>query len=112
MYKTNEIEFEKFLLLLFAVLCFINIIGTNNIEKYIKTNDNKYINKSNNIFLLTLIIYIYFFIRNFNEYQNSKEKEKKDYRIKVIGSSFLIAGILCLLYFQSKQHKFIGTTAP
>lgn len=116
MYKTNELEFEKFLLLLFAALCFINIVGTSDTEKYLETKDSKYINKANNIFIFTLsitfLIYVYFFIRNYKAYESSNTNQRDIYRIKLLGSSFLIAGILCLLYFQNKQVDFIGTSVP
>ena len=113
---TKELEFEKFLLLLFAALCFINIKGTSIQEEYLITNDKKYEKKANNVFLFTLsitfLIYIYFFIRNYKAYEQASIFEKRNYRIKVLGSSFLIAGILCLLYFQSSRNSFIGTSAP
>lgn len=111
---TKELEFEKFLLLLFATLCFINIKGTSIQEKYLDTGNKKYENDANNIFIFTLsitfLIYVYFFIRNFKAYENASEDEKRNYRIKVIGSSFLIVAILCLLYFQCSRNNFIGAS--
>ena len=113
---TKELEFEKFLLILFAALCFINIKGTSMQEEYLITNYKKIEKKANNIFIFTLsitfLIYIYFFIRNYKAYEKASIDEKSNYRIKVIGSSLLIDGILCLLYFQSSRNSFIGTSAP
>ncbi len=38
-------------------------------------------------------------------------KKKKLYEIKLLGSAFLIAGVLLLIYFQTHQNDFIGSPA-
>ncbi len=109
--EINRLNFEDFLWIIFAILCFLNVYGDYNEKEYLKTNSNIFKNKSNYIFELTitvtLFIYIYFFIRNYKFYQKSEDKNL--YSVKVFGSIFLIVGIICLLYFQNKQTSFIGS---
>lgn len=111
--ELNRLKFEDFLWLLFAILSFANIGGDHNEVEYLKTNNNTFKSKANHIFettlTITLLIYIYFFIRNYNAYKKSTDKEL--YKTKLFGSSLLIAGILCLLYFQKKQTSFTGSPA-
>lgn len=38
-------------------------------------------------------------------------EEKKLYSIKLFGSSFLLAGTVLLLYFQTHQDTFVGSPA-
>lgn len=111
----NDIErlnFENLLWIIFAGLSLLNILGDYNEEKYLKTSNNKFKNDSNIIFEFTLIvtffIYIYFFSRNYKALENASLEDKKLYEIKLLGSSLLIAGIICLIYFQTKQSNFVG----
>lgn len=113
--EINRLNFEDFLWILFAVLALINVYGDYNEKEYLETNNNNFEEKSNKIFeitlIITLFIYIYFFIRNYKAYEKASTEEKNLYTIKLLGSSLLIAGILCLLYFQTKQTSFIGSPA-
>ena len=115
---TDEIQrlhFENFLWILFAVLSILNVVGDYDEEKYLENNNNEFRRKSNSIFeftlIITLIIYVYFFLRNFDALEKASEEEKRLFAIKLLGSSFLIAGIVCLIFFQSKQTSFIGSPA-
>lgn len=111
--EINRLKFENFLWLLFAFLCLLNIFGDKLEKEYLETDNNTYKNNSNKVFEFTLIItffiYIYFFIRNYKAYQKADESEKQLYTIKVLGSSLLIAGVICLIYFQTKQESFVGS---
>jgi len=113
--ELKRLKFEELLWIIFIIICILNIYGDKLEEKYIITKQQKYTNKSNKIFKITLIavllIYTYFFIRNYNAYKNSSLHEKKLYKKKLLGSSFLIVGILLLIYFQFKQKSFIGSPA-
>lgn len=113
--EINRLKFEDFLWVVFAILCLINVYGDCNDKEYLKTHNNTFRKNSNKIFEFTLIvtflIYIYFFIRNYKAYVKATEEEKRLYVIKVLGSAFLIAGVLCLLYFQDSQSSFIGSPA-
>lgn len=111
----KRLHFENFLWIVFGILCFMNVYGDYKEEEYLETDDKEFENQSNHIFEITLIItffiYIYFFIRNYKAYEKASEEDKFLYSIKVLGSSFLIAGIICLIYFQTKQTSFVGSPA-
>lgn len=113
--EINRLKFEDFIWLVFAILCIANIYGDDNEIAYLETNNKSYDNKSDMIFeitlFITLLIYIYFFLRNYRAYEKASEEDKNLYAIKLLGSSLLIAGILCLLYFQTKQTSFVGSPA-
>lgn len=113
--EINRLKFEDFIWLVFAILCIANIYGDDNEIAYLETNNKSYDNKSDMIFeitlFITLLIYIYFFLRNYKAYEKASEEDKNLYAIKLLGSSLLIAGILCLLYFQTKQTSFVGSPA-
>ena len=73
--EINRLRFENKIWILFAFLCLLNIRGDDDDINYIKTNNNKYKNESNNIFKFTLIctlfIYLYFFRRNVRFYNKA-----------------------------------------
>jgi hypothetical protein len=111
--ELKRLKFEDYIYLLFAFLAFINIYGDDLQKKFLNTNDTNLEKKSNEVFTLTLtitfFIYIYFFIRNYKAFKNASSENKNLFTVKVLGSSFLIAGVLCLIYFQKKNQTFIGT---
>lgn len=113
--EIKRLKFEDFLWVVFIVLALLNIYGDHNDVDYLETGERKFKQTSNKIFeatiTISILIYIYFFVRNFNAYEKSSEKDKKLFAIKLLGSSLLIAGALCLLYFQKKQTSFTGTPA-
>lgn len=113
--ELKRLKFEDFLWIVFAVLCFLNVYGDYNDKEFLITNDNYYKTNSNKIFELTLIvtffIYLYFLSRNYKFYKKASSENKNDYFIKVLGSSFLLAGVICLIYFQTKQNSFVGSPA-
>lgn len=113
--EINRLNFEDIIWIVFAVLCLINISGDYNEKEYLKSNNNRYKNAANKIFeftlFMTLLIYIYFLIRNYKAYKNTTEEQKELYTIKLFGSIFLIVGIICLIYFQSKQTNFNDSPA-
>ena len=111
--ELNRLKFENFLWILFAILCIGNVYGDYNEIEYLETSNDSFEKKSNEIFeitlILTLFIYIYFLHRNYKAYLQSTAEDINLYSIKLLGSSLLIAGVLCLLYFQKKQTSFIGS---
>lgn len=113
--EINRLNFEDFLWFIFALLCFLNIKGDKADKEYIKTNNKKYLDESNNIFeftlIITLLIYLYFFFRNFIFLNRVSDSQKALYRIKLLGSSLLLAGVICLIYFQVNNNSFIGSPA-
>ena len=47
--EINRLRFENKIWILFAFLCLLNIRGDDDDINYIKTNNNKYKNESNNM---------------------------------------------------------------
>ena len=111
----KRLNFEDYIWIIFAILAFLNILGDNLQKEFIRKKDKAFEEKANNIFLFTLIIsfiiYIYFFYRNYKVFINANENEKSLLIIKLGGSALLIAGVVALIYFQINQTDFIGTPA-
>ena len=111
----ERLDFENIIWIIFIVLAILNISGDNLLKDFIVTNDKSEESYANKIFLFVLVIslfiYIYFFIRNYNALENASDNEKSLFAIKLLGSALLIAGIICLIYFQSKQVDFVGAPA-
>jgi hypothetical protein len=111
--ELKRLRFEDIIWLIFAFLCLFNIYGDELQIKYLYTNENTYQKNSNNIFIFTIFItffiYLYFFLRNYNNYKDASIETKTLFTVKTFGSAFLIGGILCLLYFQMNNQNFIGT---
>ena len=111
--QLNRLHYENLLWLIFIVVAILNIVGDYDEEQLLITKDQKYRTKANEIFyvtiIITLAIYFYFIKRNATAFKEAKQEEKVDYFFKLLGSSFLIAGAICLLYFQSKRTNFIGS---
>lgn len=110
--ELKRLRFKDLLLIIFDILCFINVYGDNIQEKNLYINSSVLEKKSNDVFTFTLIItfliYIYFFIRNYNSYKNASNEQKRLYTLKILGSSFLIAGVICLISFQTNIKSFVG----
>lgn len=113
--EIKRLNFEDLLWVLFVFLSIANIFGDYNEKEFLKTNDPDFKTRANKIFEITLVvtffIYIYFLVRNYHAYQNASLENKNLYLIKTLGSSFLIAGIVLLIYFQFKQSSFVGSPA-
>lgn len=113
--EIKRLKFEDLIWVLFAILAISNILGDRNEIEYLETNTSAFHERSNKIFevtlTITLLIYIYFLVRNFNAYKKASEDQKNLYFIKLLGSSFLIAGIILLIYFQFNQTNFTGSPA-
>ena len=113
--ELKRLDFEFYIWLVIALLAFFNIFADNLQKKFLKTNNKLYESKANKIYLfvlgVSLIIYIYFFVRNYNSYKVASSEDKSLIIVKLIGSSLIIAGALCLIYFQYKNTDFIGTPA-
>lgn len=113
--EIKRLNFEDILWVVFIVISFLNIYGDKLQKDYLINNDDKVNKNANNIFIFTIIvsffIYLYFLNRNYNFYLKASVEQKRLYEIKLFGSVFLIAGTLCLLYFQIKNTSSIGTPA-
>ena len=113
--EINRLNLEDLIWVVFIILSAFNIYGDKLEKDYLKTNNQKYEKNANIVFeivlIITFFIYIYFWQRNYKAYISARKEEKELLIIKLLGSSFLIAGIICLIYFQSKNSGFIGTPA-
>lgn len=113
--ELRELKTQNYLFLLFAIISIMNINGDYYEEEYIRNNNLDSKNKANKIFKLTIkiaiLIYIFYLVRNYEAYKNVSEEKKKLYFIKLYGSCLIIAGSICLLYFQNNQTSFVGGPA-
>ncbi len=113
--ELKRLNFEDYIWIVVAILAFFNIIGDNFQKDFLKTNNNKYENNANGVYLFALgvsfLIYLYFLYRNYKFYKDCNTEEKTLLLIKLIGSSLILAGVACLIYFQLKDSDFIGTPA-
>ena len=113
--KINRLNFEDLIWIIFIFLSVANIYGDKLEKDYLKTNNKKLDKNANIVFeiilIVTFFIYVYFWQRNYKDYKSASKENKNLLMIKLLGSSFLIAGIICLLYFQTKNSGFIGTPA-
>ena len=111
--EIERLHYENFLWIIFIMIAILNIVGDYDEEKLLITNNQVYRKDANQIFLVTIIvtlaIYFYFIRRNAIAFKTALAQDKEDYFIKFLGSSFLIAGAICLLYFQGKRTNFIGS---
>lgn len=108
--ELKRLNFEDLLWITLGITSFLNVLGDYNIKEYLKTSDNTYKSTSNKIFeftlFVTLIIYIYFFYKNYQTYKTVNNYQKKIYLVRVLGSIFLIVGKIMLLYFQENSSLF------
>ena len=111
--EIDRLHYENFLWIIFVLTAILNIVGDYDEEKLLVTNNQVYKKYANEIFSVTIIvtiaIYFYFIRRNATAFKNASLCDKEDYFIKLLGSSFLIAGAICLLYFQGKRTNFVGS---
>jgi drug/metabolite transporter (DMT)-like permease len=110
--EIKRLNFEDMLWGIFIILSILNIVSNNLQKDYVVTNDGYYEDSANNISICVLsiliLIYLYFFIRNYNMYNNKDNPMNADL-VKVLGSMFFIIGSICLLYFQIySDDNFIG----
>lgn len=107
--ELKRLNFEDFIWIIFIINGFLNLSGDYCEKEYIKRHDYKYKEDANNLFSITVIIsfliYLYFWNKNYKAYQNCPQESKNLFLIKLMGSSFLIAGSLCLLYSQFNNKK-------
>lgn len=103
----KRLRFENYIWVIYLVIALGNIWADELIIKSIEKHENKYDKLAKIIFLIslivTLIIYVYFLNRNYNDYINSNEKNKKTYEIRFLGSIFVFVGTFCFLYFIIKM---------
>jgi len=96
------------------LLSIATIIGDEFVKKYYITKDKQAFKNAKKIFItsliITLFIYLYFLKNSKNEYYEKiiKNEESFPNLIRLIGSTLLVVGISCLLYFQITDDELTG----
>lgn len=97
----RRLSFENFIWIVFIVISALDIYGDELIKASVRENKPEEKNKAENLFLfvslVSILVYIYFFYRNYTDY---KKHPNKNYEIRLFGSILILVGTLCLLYFQ------------
>lgn len=97
----NRLNLEDWIFITFIVVSILNIYANSLLKKEVIENNKKYQEKADQIFLIVIIIsiilYSYFFKRNYNVYKNTQDNKLI---IKVLGSLLILIGAVCLLIFQ------------
>lgn len=113
--KVKELEFEKVLWWIVIFLSALNIYGDNLEQLFFKNNNIDAEKKAKKIFIFTitvsLIIYLYYVYRNYKYYNVSKFKRNETflYLIRLIGSIFVVVGVIFILYYEVKEKTPVGT---
>ena len=113
--KVKELEFEKVLWCVVIFLSALNIYGDNLEQLFFKNNNIGAEKKAKRIFVFTitvsLIIYLYYVYRNYKYYSVSKFKRNDTflYLIRLIGSIFVVVGVIFILYYEVKEKTPVGT---
>lgn len=113
--KIEELEFEKILWLIFIFISALNIYGDNLEELFFKENDIQSENLSKTIFIFTisisLLIYLYFVYRNYNNYKKDQENKINTNLdlIRLAGSILIVVGVVFILYYEVNETTPIGT---
>lgn len=101
--KDISIDTEDFVFIIVIIAVIFNIIG----NKCKKNNNNMTANKFYlTSLIVTIIVYFYFLYKNYNDYKSCDIKNKKLFKIKILGVCFLISGALCLIFFQVNDPDF------
>lgn len=108
----KELTIEDFLSSIFIILGILSIYADQVQKEYIKTNEEKYQDQANTIFniivIATFILYIFFFYRNYKNYEKAPQNRKELFKVRLLGSCFFLAGILCTMYFQFNNRNYAG----
>lgn len=113
--ELKRLNFEDWIFIILIFSSITNIFGNKIQKEYVKRNDKKYMRLSNEVYLIALVIslfvYLYFTTRNYYFYKKANEITKNLFSTKLLGTIFLVIGILFLIYFQLKDPNFIGAPA-
>lgn len=101
----RQLSFDNLIWGVYLLIAIANIYGDELIKLAIRTNDREPSNRAQKIFLtilvITLIINIYFFTRNYRDLKNDCDNESL--QIRFVGSGLLILATLCFIYSQTKN---------
>lgn len=104
--KIKELKIDEIVWITFIALSILNIVGDEYEIDYYQDNNQEKDSNAKKIFTFTVavsvIIYVYFFKKNYERVEELKEKKEDSTlaEVRLLGSTFIVVGILCLLYFQ------------
>lgn len=109
MNSNNQNEYKRLLFednisIIFIILSILNIKANNIVEDALITNNYDNYNKAINIYkfniIVSILIYIYFVIRNYSFYERAIENNKNPSfeKIRIIGSVLILIGTILLAY--------------
>ena len=102
----KRLNFENLIWITFIIISLIDIYGDELIKQSVILNDINSEKKAQNLFLgvslISILVYIYFLYRNYSDYKTNCSKYNE---IRLIGSSLILVGTFCLLYFQLYNKK-------
>lgn len=102
----RRLSFENLIWITFIFVSIVDIYGDELIKKSITENNKDLERTAQNLFLgvslISILVYIYFFYRNYSDYKNDCSKCNE---IRLLGSSLVLIGSFCLLYFQLYNKK-------
>lgn len=97
----RRLSFENWVWFAFIVASAIDIYGDELIKKGIREHNAESQKRAENLFLfvilLSILIYVYFFYRNYKDY---KKYHNDLYYERLVASAFILLGTIMLLYFQ------------
>ena len=112
LYLIRRLNFENLIWIVIIIISLFDIYGDELIKKNLRYNDKIALKKANKLFLnitiFSILIYIYFFMRNYSDYKRYKNES---YEVRLVGSTFILIGTLCFLYFQIKNNDPIDSTS-
>ncbi len=108
----KALAIQDLIFIIFIAVAILNLLGDSYEKKYVTNNDYREHQKANAIFeftiIISIIIYFYFLIRNYNALKQAPPAKKELYQINLLGSILFIVGGFCILYFQKNQISFVG----
>lgn len=106
----KRLNFENWIWVIYIVIGLFSIYGDELIKKSVLYGDRESEQLATNIFsiilVVTLIIYLYFLVRNYSDLERHRNNDA--YQIRFLGSLFIFIGILFFLYFQLKTSNDNG----
>ena len=97
----RRLNFENLIWVTFIIISVVDIYGDELIKKGIHEKDKDLEARAQNLFLvvslISILVYIYFFYRNYSDFKNNPSKRNE---VRLLGSILILAGAFCLFYFQ------------